>query len=283
VSQPPPPGALDWVAEAVGRRIGAVAYLPGSSFHANHVIEVVGAEPVVLRRWTGAEWRATDAEFDAAREARVLELLAGSPVPAPRLLAADPDGERCGVPALLVTRLPGRPPGSDLAEETLLGELAALAAAIHSVDGARPIMPAYRRYVDPQRLAVPAWSRRTELWSEAIELARRPPPEGRACLIHRDLHPGNTLWEDGRLRGVVDWSYASWGPAAVDTAHLRWNLAVGLGSEAAEALLASGQALDHDPYWDVVDLLDLVGDPGTEQPDPPVPERLESYLQRVLG
>ena len=266
--------ALDWVAEAAGAQPGRVTHLPGTSFHRNDAIELRGAEPVVLRRWAGAGWERTDAEFDARREAAVLELLAGTPVPAPRLLAADPDGERCGVPALLVSFLPGRPPGAELDPDVLIDGMAQLAEAIHTVDAAGRV-PRYRRYVAPERLAVPRWSRRPEVWQRAVELARGAPPPLPDCLIHRDFHPGNTLWEDGRLTGVVDWSYASWGPAAVDAASLRWNLAVDHGAGVA-ARVAGGH-----PYWDVVTVLDVACDDPAS--DDGIGEALERHLEVVLG
>ena len=50
------------------------------------------------------------------------------------------------------------------------------------------------------------------------------PPDDRACFIHRDYHPGNTLWTGGRLTGVVDWIGGSWGPPSVDLGHMRVNL-----------------------------------------------------------
>jgi aminoglycoside phosphotransferase (APT) family kinase protein len=270
-----PTRALDWVAGEVGQ-IGAVTHLPGTSFHANHAIEVAGAEPVVLRRWAGSGWDETDAEFNARREASVLELLADSPVPAPRLVAADPDGERCDVPALLLTLLPGRPPGAEIEPATLISGLVGLAEAIHTVP-ARGRVPAYRRYVPPDRLTVPTWSPRPQLWSRAIALARSAPPSGPECLIHRDFHPGNTLWDRGRPSGVVDWSYASWGPAAVDAGSLRWNLAIDLGPEATDQVTGSH------PYWDVVALLDLVCESPSEPPDEAMIEPLERYLGGVLA
>ena len=78
--------------------------------------------------------------------------------------------------------------------------------------------------------------------------------------IHRDYHPGNVLWSRARLTGVVDWVNACLGPPAVDVGHARWNLAQLFGVEVADAFLdawlaASGRAR-HDPYWDIVCLLD---------------------------
>jgi hypothetical protein len=64
-----------------------------------------------------------------------------------------------------------------------------------------------------------------------------PRPQGASASSTATSIPGNTLWARGRLTGVVDWSYGSWGPPAVDAAHLRWNLALAFGPEAADALL----------------------------------------------
>lgn len=52
-------------------------------------------------------------------------------------------------------------------------------------------------------------------------------------LIHRDYHPENTLCWAGRLTGVVDWTQASYGPPALDVAHMRWNLAADHGRKVA--------------------------------------------------
>ena len=109
---------MRWAAEAIGAgsRIASMRRLTLGGWHANHALTVIDrrgvAHRVVLRRWARPEWSLEDPDFTAAaREVAVLELLAASSVPAPRLLAADPDGEVCDVPALLITHLPGHPPG----------------------------------------------------------------------------------------------------------------------------------------------------------------------------
>jgi aminoglycoside phosphotransferase (APT) family kinase protein len=95
-------------------------------------------------------------------------------------------------------------------------------------------------------------------WRRAAALATEPPPPGRICLIHRDYHPGNTLWQDGRLTGVVDWTQASIGPAAVDVAHMRWNLALDHGLAAAARFLELVGRGSDQSYWDVVTVLDVL-------------------------
>src|ERR671922_688486 len=100
------------------------------------------------------------------------------------------------------------------------------------------------------------WSRRRRLRERAIEVASEP-PGGRRCLLHRDYHPENTPWSRGRLTGIVDWTSGSWGPAAVDTAHMRWNLALSYGLDAPDEFLRRQRSLvavgrEEQRYWDVV-------------------------------
>src|SRR5690349_9964072 len=137
---------MRWAQEAAGARI--VAALPlESQWLANHLLVLGDGRELVLRRWARPGWERDDPDLTAAREALVLERLADTPVPAPELVAADPDGAACDVPALLITRVPGaafqgRPP---------LGPLVAVLAEIHAVDPAG--LAPYRRYYEPDRLA----------------------------------------------------------------------------------------------------------------------------------
>src|SRR5829696_4296073 len=236
----PPAAALEWAAAPFGPGSQVVSVRPlASAWLANHVVEVADAagarHRVVLRRWARPGWDEEDPDFDAAREAAILELLAGTPVPAPALVAGDP----------------GR----------LVEGLAAALPPIHAVAVPGPgVVPAYHRFYEPDRLTPPAWSDRPALWARAFEVAAGPPPPGPSRFIHRDYHPGNTLWERGRVSGVVDWIGGSLGPPGVDLGHMRVNLAPDLGLEVADRFLAAHQALtglDHHPFWDVASAVDV--------------------------
>jgi aminoglycoside phosphotransferase (APT) family kinase protein len=286
----PPERALRWAADSVGRgsKIVSIRLFTEGGWHANHALTIVDgrgtAHRVVLRRWARPEWALEDPDFTAAREAAVLELLADASVPAPRLVAADPDGASCDVPALLITRLPGHPPALPSDMGAFLVQLAEALPPIHALDGrARERIPAYRNYHDLRCLMPPRWSRRPGLWEHALEVAGSDAPAGPRCLIHRDYHPENTLWVRGRLTGIVDWTSASWGPAAVDTAHMRWNLAVTYGLDVAEEFLRLHRSLVREPFadqqhWDVITLLDLVSDLDASDWPAFDLDRLERYL-----
>jgi len=288
----PPAAALRWAAAAVGAgsRVVRVRLL-ASSWLANHAVDVAdaagGMHRLVLRRWARPGWEVDDPTLTAAREAAVLELLAATPVPAPRLVAADPDGAACDVPALLLTRLPGRPPDVVADPRRLVDGLAATLPAIHAAGAGvgTAALPAYQRFYDPKALVPPAWSGRQGLWARAIEVADGPPPPGEPCLIHRDYHPGNTLWSRGRLVGVVDWNFASWGSPSFDLGHMRVNLATDLGPEWADEFLAAHRALtgfEHHPWWDVAAVIDLDLIPAPSPPPAPELDRMEAFVAAAL-
>src|SRR5207244_1514750 len=81
------------------------------------------------------------------------------------------------------------------------------------------------------------------------------------AFIHRDYHPGNVLFQRNEVSGVVDWPNASVGAIEVDLGHCRHNLAALHGVAAADAFLDAYYAITgartHDPYYDIVTLLDV--------------------------
>ena len=291
----PPAAALRWAAGQFGPGSRVVSVRPlSSAWLANHAVDVADAagrvHRVVLRRWARPGWDEEDPDFTAAREAAVLELLAPTPVPAPALVAADPDAEICDVPALLETRLPGGPPDLGGDPGPLVEGLAAALPPIHAVAvpgaGSGPVPP-YHRFHEPEGLVPPAWSARPDLWARAFAVAAGPPPAGRPCFIHRDYHPANTLWTGGRLTGVVDWVGGSWGPPSVDLGHMRVNLAWDLDLAVADRFLAAHRALtgfDHHPYWDVACAVDVVPELRSDDPPPdPTLQRMEELVAAALA
>jgi aminoglycoside phosphotransferase (APT) family kinase protein len=265
------------------------------SWHVNHAVDVADScdriHRLVLRRWARPGWEVDDPDYTVEREMRVLGLLVRMPVPVPAVVAADPAGVDCGVPAILATRLPGHPPRpADIGAAGFCRQLAETLAAIHDSGAfAEAELERYRLYFN-QAQAVPAsWMTGTPVWAQAIAAARQTPPPSAMTLIHRDYHPGNTLWSRGRLTGVVDWTQGSWGPPELDLGHMRWNLVADHGQQAADQFLAcyratTGRSLDDQPYWDLVSLLDLlldIDDPGDLGPGDL--RRFEDYAQMALS
>jgi aminoglycoside phosphotransferase (APT) family kinase protein len=219
-------------------------------------------------------------------------------VAAPELVAFDETGDRCGAPATLTTMLPGRVVLAPSDFDAWLRGLAEPLPRIHAAPAAA--FPwRYRPYYDVDSLRPPAWSAAPARWERALALARRPWPPAPDRFVHRDYHPANVLWRGRRASGVVDWVNACVGPAAVDVAWCRKNLALLHGVSAADRFLVAcrdvlGPGFEHAPFWDVLAILE-------ELPGPPnvyrgwldfgvrglsaalVESRVEEYLASVLA
>jgi aminoglycoside phosphotransferase (APT) family kinase protein len=83
--------------------------------------------------------------------------------------------------------------------------------------------------------------------------------------VHGDLWPGNTMWSDGALTGLIDWDCAGAGPPGIDLGSVRLDAVLYFGWPAADEILdgwqrAAGRQADHVAYWDVVAALCTVGD-----------------------
>lgn len=296
----PPDPTLAWLREELEPRgrITRVVALRGGISHANHAVTLAAADGaelrVVLRRWVRPDWRASDPAFTPEQEVATYALLAASGVPAPRVLAADEAGARADVPAVVLSLVPGRPPNLAApagGRERLVRELARPLPLLHAIEpaAAQRTLPPYEPFGSPEEMTAPAWARSTAIWERAVAVVRsgRPPFDG--VFIHRDYHPGNTLWVGDRLTAIVDWTSASLGPLAIDLAHMRVNLAVEADPALAEefleahARLSGGAVADHDPAWDVINVLDFVSDFPDAEGLGPKGERLEAFLAGALA
>ncbi|HVF55370.1 MAG TPA: aminoglycoside phosphotransferase family protein [Pyrinomonadaceae bacterium] len=298
----PSADALRWVADAVGSgaRVTSVSPLAGASSTLLHSIEADYKGRIiklVLRQFDDEKW--VEREPDLARhEAANIEMAGAADVPTPELIAYDEHGDYCGVPSTLVTLLPGRVELKPSNFDEWLSGLARALLPVHALD-ADGYPWSYYPYSDLARLEPPAWSSWPELWEKAIEIVRGAPPVSRVCFIHRDYHPNNVLWKAGRVSGIVDWVNACRGPAGIDVAWCRQNLAQLYGVSEADAfldayrLLADG-SFEYHPYWDLIAAIEfLPGPPGVYEgwlafgaeglSDELTTGRVDEYLSSVLA
>jgi len=206
-------------------------------------------------------YRPDGSEPDSAlREARILQLLAATDLPVPRVVAIDHDIDDAGWPALLMTRLPGQRRMRPRSQGPWLVELAKLARRIHALALPSEALPRYRPWGLDDPLPVPDWWADRDVWLRAVDIFHGPAPEEPLVFIHRDFHPGNVLWIDAKPSAVVDWLHGCLGPASVDVAHCRLNLWLDIGPEAANGLLNAYRAIGQEsapyhPYWDIADAM----------------------------
>lgn len=288
-----------WIEDVAGGVVVSVGVLRGATSSLLHVVDVDTGDrkqSLVLRRFTDRQWIEREPDL-ATREARCLQHAQRVDLPAPRLIAVDADGAHCGVPATLVTRLPGTVVLSPGERAEWLRGLARAAAQIHRVDAAG--FPwKYHRYNESVQLTAPAWSTQPKAWEAAIAAVHGRPPAYRECFIHRDYHPSNVLWENGRVSGVVDWVNGCRGPAAIDVAWCRHNLAnlhsVAVADEFLDAYLTeAGGDFSYDAYWDLMSVVELLPGPPsmyegwraagvTPISNATMRERVDAYVSNVV-
>jgi len=235
-----------------------------------------------------------------ATEVAAMQLAAEAGIPVPELLGHD-DGTATGWTLVLMSRVAGSSFIPAEPASARLRMLGAAAAKISSVQLAPTAALPVR--TQPTPLADFARMRReqdaSELLREAEEaVARRPPTAARHGLVHGDLWHGNTLWDDGRLAGIVDWDCAGTGAAGVDLGSLRCDAALCYGPSAPDEVLRgweeeAGRPAADVAYWDAVAALASPPDLGwfvaavssQGRPDlnrPLMLERREEFLRQAL-
>ncbi|MFL5487867.1 MAG: aminoglycoside phosphotransferase family protein [Gemmatimonadaceae bacterium] len=277
----------------------SVAVLPGATSSLLHSVEIDLSgqrRTLVLRRFVNEKWVREEPDV-AVREAASLQHATRAGLAAPELIAVDAHGTYCGVPATLATKLPGNVVLEPMDYEQWIRGLAASAARIHRVDAAG-FRWKYRRYNEGQTLTLPRWSKQRDAWEKAIEIVEGSAHSYSECFIHRDYHPSNVLWREGRVSGVVDWVNGCRGPAGIDVAWCRHNLASLHGPSVADDFLAgysaeAGSEFDYDPYWDLMSVVELLPGPpsmyegwrAAELPnisDATIRERIDEYVVSVV-
>ena len=158
-----------------------------------------------------------------------------APVPEP--VAADL-GESVwfGRPAVVMSWLPGRPDVTPKDTHSWLAALAQTMTQIHEtvLDGAGGALAPS----PPVETWHPEAGEDHPLTSAAVSAvtARLPSLSSERVFVHGDFHPGNVLWQRGRISGVVDWSAARLDARWSELAYCRADVCLLLGPDVADRL-----------------------------------------------
>ena len=296
-SSPPSPEGLERLAAALGgTAVSSVRRLGGGVAAATCelVLESPGAaRRLVLKRYPPGDATAL-LEWDRLRYAVAAEVATPEPV------ALDFDCAWFGVPALVMSRLPGR---VDLEPDDLGDWARQLAHALVMIHRTAPAPEIPATLLRPYRLS--HW----QLWdvdvdariaaaADVIERLKCEADDEPGLFCHADFHPGNVLFEAGALTGVVDWSAARYAPPALDVAHCRADLAIFPGGEAPDLFLAAYRAAASHPLdglarWEVLEgmhalqfspgWLESFAEEGVELTQEGVRASVESFLDGALG
>lgn len=232
----PPAETIAWIEQQLDTPVLQIEPLYGGVSSAVHRLDL-GTRRVVLRRHTNRSWMERE-PYIPHHEARTLLLLdrleIGVDVPA--LIAADPDGQHCDVPTIVMTEVAGRPELNPADPLRYAEQLAVCLIGIHRVPVPADLEP-YRRWDNPDA-PVPVWVEDHQLWQAARDRVAGDLPAGVPAFLHRDYHPNNIHWSDGEVCAIVDWLSACVGPVEADLAHCRWNLMMLFDVETAEHFTA---------------------------------------------
>jgi aminoglycoside phosphotransferase (APT) family kinase protein len=269
----PAPALLRWAAEAVfpGARVAAVRALRGSGPPWLIRFEVTGRERTVVVRTADAASAADRSR--CATEAAALAI-AHRHVPAPRLLAADLDGDRAGQPALVISQLPGSSRIPRVPSPARLYAVGAAAARLHRIElPAQADLPLRERPIAKFDFAAGRAAAGVSTVLDEAEAALRevPAPTGRTTLVHGDFWQGNTMWVGNRFAGLVDWDCAGAGLPELDLGSLRLDAALLYGPGTGDAITEGWQDRAGRParrlaHWDLVAALSTPVDMLTWMP-----------------
>ena len=261
-SATPPPGAVTWAASVLGGDVIAIDGLHMGGMPWRIAVASVSAGPRqgILRLGEPADVLERQG---IATEAAALAVVNDHGIPAPQLLASDPDGSEAGQPALLVSVCSGTSRIPRVSSLVRLERFGATAAALHGIElEATDHLPVRQRPIEILDFSTGRDTSASAPLLIAAErrLAECEQPIARSVLLHGDLWQGNTLWRDEELTAIIDWDCAGVGHPGIDLASARLDAMLMFGPQAADAVLRSYQ--QHSPdrpsrlrdvaYFDVV-------------------------------
>lgn len=238
-----------------------------------------------------------DGDGTAPSEWRRLEFAQRVRAPVPTPIAADLEAVWFGRPAVVMSRLPGRPDVAPKDADSWVAGLAQTLAQLHetALDGAEGALP---RTPTDETWKPPA-GEHDALTAAAVSAvaARLPSLSSGRVFTHGDFHPGNVLWHRGHITGVVDWSAARLAPRWSELAYCRADVCLLLGPDVADRLAHAysdivGETSDELAVYDVIWLFNIREHAevalGAYRAQGHVPDyqwslsRLEEQLRRVL-
>ncbi len=156
--------------------------------------------------------------YDVIREGRVLDALAGSDVPVPRLLATESSAAALGAPFIVMEWIDA-PHMGEAGPEASFPAFAGMVATIHALDwdalglaflgvpaNAATALIAEVAAVDSRRLRFAPEEPLLDL--AARSLAASVPADGVVALCQGDINVFNYLFRRGEVAAVVDWEQA---------------------------------------------------------------------------
>lgn len=198
----------------------------------------------------------------AADEFRLLQFLQAAGVAAPEPYLFDESGEILSTSYVVIEYIEGKSEFAPAHLPDFLAQFAAHLASIHQFDCSKldvsflpQLAERYTRKLN-ERPAKLDESLNEDRIRAVLEAAWPPSQRNPAGLLHGDYWPGNLLWRDGQLIGVIDWEDAALGDPLSDLANSRLEILWAFGREAMLLFTQQYQSimnlnLTGLPYWDL--------------------------------
>ncbi len=171
-------------------------------------------------------------------EFKVLQFMqqAGLPVPHPHHL--DMTGQIFKRPYAVLSLLDGDAIYAPEDKNLFAQKLAEMLLVIHGVEGDADLLPDQKKRLDKDLAKI------KEKWDESIdeETIRSKLKEiwptvkpNESKVLHGDFWPGNVIWRDGEISGVLDWEECELGDPLLEIAITRFDLLCICGQECMES------------------------------------------------
>jgi aminoglycoside phosphotransferase (APT) family kinase protein len=198
----------------------------------------------------------------AADEFRLLQLLQSAGLAAPGPYYLDQSGEIFSTPYIVIEYIEGEPEFSPSDLPDFILQFATHLSRIHRIDGSKldvSFLPQQaHRYTEMLRVRptnVDETGDERHI-RDALEAVWPLPQRNSPVLLHGDFWPGNVLWKDGQLVGIIDWEDAALGDPLADVANSRLEMLWAFGIDAMQSFTRQYQAMTtidfiNLPFWDL--------------------------------
>jgi aminoglycoside phosphotransferase (APT) family kinase protein len=264
-----------------------------------------------IERADGSRWKVTlrrlrphddaDEPRGLERECELLRLLERVGISAPRPIYLDSAGEHFGAPASVLSFIPGKLNVAEKNTGPWTDALAATLLSIHAITLETTNLSILKRTDNRARIDdIASDVRDDSLANEVLEVLRahcdriEPLPD---TLVHNDYWAGNTIWQRGRITGVIDWLHARVGDPRNDVSECRGALVFDHDEDVANEFLAAyerrlGRVLPDLWFFDLLRAiaaylyyefwLEGTRDLGIELDPGATGERLAAFLRHAL-
>jgi aminoglycoside phosphotransferase (APT) family kinase protein/8-oxo-dGTP pyrophosphatase MutT (NUDIX family) len=220
------------------------------------------SKKLVVRQYGNANLQADPKA--ATHEFTLLHYLKTKNLPVPEPLYAD---ESCTIlpsPYVVVEFIDGKTIEEPRDAIDFVHQMADTLAEIHKIDIAATELPSFlhnQQQVFTTKLSSQPPQLDKSLSEDRIRgaLAEHWPPtqENKSVLLHGDFWPGNTMWKNDKLIGVIDWEDAGIGDPLADLGNGRLEILMFFGVDAMEEFTVRYKAVmpdlnyDNLPFWDL--------------------------------